>query len=54
MRLLRLGIETQNPDLVAHTLIFSAAKAIDKAKNGVKPDAKTKASKRRPARQSKR
>ena len=58
MRLLRLGIETRNPDLIAHTIVFSAAKAIDDAKNegknGVTPNAKSKAVKRRSARQSKR
>lgn len=54
MRLLRMGIEGNNPSLVAHTIIFSAAKALDQAKNGVQPNAKVKTNQRRPAAQPKR
>ena len=51
MKLLKLAIETQNWDLAAHTLVYGAARVLN---NGVKPDAKAKASPGRPAGQPKR
>jgi len=45
MRLLRLAVEIKRWDLAAHTIVLASAKVL---KNGVRPDARNKAKKRRP------